>query len=128
MFLLRQCTFPVVSPQGSVKVAKPLDYEDVRDYFLTVLARDGGLPALSNQASVNVSVTDYNDCPPVFGLPVYNAVVREDAGVGDRIIQVSGMTSDTIKGQVTFLWIGLLDSCCPRKQMCNNLERASQTF
>ncbi|KAG0414954.1 hypothetical protein HPB47_007882, partial [Ixodes persulcatus] len=92
--------FSIDAKTGSVKVAKPLDYEDVRDYFLTVLARDGGLPALSNQASVNVSVTDYNDCPPVFGLPVYNAVVREDARVGDRIIQASGTTSATIRGEV----------------------------
>ncbi|XP_042145867.1 fat-like cadherin-related tumor suppressor homolog isoform X2 [Ixodes scapularis] len=87
--------FSIDAKTGSVKVAKPLDYEDVRDYFLTVLARDGGLPALSNQASVNVSVTDYNDCPPMFGLPVYNAVVREDARVGDRIIQVIASDADS---------------------------------
>ncbi|CAN8006700.1 unnamed protein product, partial [Ixodes hexagonus] len=81
--------FSIDAKTGSVKVAKPLDYEGVRDYFLTILARDGGLPALSSQASLNISVTDHNDCPPVFGLTVYNAVVREDARVGDRIIQAT---------------------------------------
>ncbi|XP_064481302.1 fat-like cadherin-related tumor suppressor homolog isoform X2 [Ornithodoros turicata] len=87
--------FTIDAKTGSIEIANPLDYEVVKDYFLTVLARDGGVPALSNQATVNISVTDYNDNPPVFGQQVYNAIVREDAIIGDRIIQVIARDADS---------------------------------
>lgn len=87
--------FTIDSKTGAIQIANSLDYEGVKDYFLTVLARDGGVPALSNQATVNISVTDYNDNFPVFGQQVYNTVVREDALVGDRIIQVMASDADS---------------------------------
>lgn len=67
---------------------KPLDYEAVRDYFLTVQAIDGGTPPLSNQAVVNITVTDSNDNAPIFSQASYRAIIREDATVGSQVIQV----------------------------------------
>lgn len=67
---------------------KSLDYEAVRDYFLTVLAIDGGSPPLSNQAVINITVTDANDNAPIFSQPSYRAIIREDAVVGSQVIQV----------------------------------------
>ncbi len=69
-------------------IIDPLDFESAREYFLSILATDGGTPPLSNTAIVKVNVTDANDNAPVFGMTVYHAEVSEDAQVGHNIIQV----------------------------------------
>lgn len=53
-----------------------------------VEAKDGGTPALSAVATVNINLTDVNDNPPKFSQDVYSAVISEDALVGDSVILV----------------------------------------
>ena len=78
-------------------VIDPLDFESAREYFLSILATDGGTPPLSNTAIVKVNVTDANDNAPVFGMTVYHAEVLEDAEVGHNILQVNEGISHTLK-------------------------------
>ena len=73
---------------GVLSVIDPLDYESAREYFLSILATDGGTPPLSNTAIVKVNITDANDNAPVFGMTVYHAEVSEDAEVKAVVIQV----------------------------------------
>ena len=73
---------------GVLSVIDPLDYESAREYFLSVLATDGGTPPLSNTAIVKVNITDANDNAPVFGMTVYHAEVSEDADVKAVVVQV----------------------------------------
>lgn len=40
----------------------------IPNYSLTILAVDGGVPAMSSTAMVNVDVLDINDNPPTFSL------------------------------------------------------------
>lgn len=51
-------------------------------------AKDGGTPALSAVATININLTDVNDNPPTFSQDVYSAVISEDALVGDSVILV----------------------------------------
>lgn len=51
-------------------------------------AVDGGSPPLSTEVGVNITITDANDNSPEFSQQSYNAIIREDALVGDKIIQV----------------------------------------
>ncbi|XP_054721928.1 LOW QUALITY PROTEIN: fat-like cadherin-related tumor suppressor homolog [Uloborus diversus] len=90
-----QGMFEISSTSGQVRLLKPLDYEGVHDYFLTVQAVDGGSPPLSNQAVVNITVTDANDNAPVFSQPSYRAMIREDAVVGSQVIQVLANDADS---------------------------------
>ncbi|GIY79151.1 hypothetical protein CEXT_302941 [Caerostris extrusa] len=83
-----QGVFEISATGGQIKLLKPLDYEAVQDFFLTVQAVDGGSPPLSNQAVVNITVTDSNDNDPIFSQSSYRAIVREDATVGSQVIQV----------------------------------------
>lgn len=76
-------------------VSKPLDYETCRDYFLTVEARDGGMPPLSAVTTVNINLTDVNDNAPMFSRDLYTAVVSEDAAIGESVVQV-GPGRDTV--------------------------------
>lgn len=51
-------------------------------YLLTVTARDGGVPSLSDTTDVEISVVDVNDNAPVFKQQLYTATIMEDALVG----------------------------------------------
>lgn len=81
--------FAINNITGSITIAEMLDYEKAKDYFLTIQAIDGGIPPLSNIATVNITVTDCNDNAPVFSQSSYGARIREDAHIGDKILQVS---------------------------------------
>ena len=79
----------IIMLAGVISIAEMLDYERAKDYFLTIQAVDGGTPPLSNHATVNISVTDSNDNPPIFNQASYSARIREDAQIGDKILQVN---------------------------------------
>lgn len=69
-------------------IIDPLDYERGSNYLLTIQAKDGGEPPLSNHATVNVTITDINDNHPIFIQNSYSAMVNEAAVNGERLIQV----------------------------------------
>lgn len=76
------------SLSGVISIVEPLDYERSHNYLLTILATDLGIPPLSNQATVNITVTDSNDNAPVFTQLAYSAQVREHTQIGDIVLQV----------------------------------------
>ncbi|XP_068083906.1 fat-like cadherin-related tumor suppressor homolog [Anabrus simplex] len=80
---------------GVISIAEQLDYERAKDYFLSIQAIDGGVPPLSNHATVNISVTDSNDNAPIFRQVSYNAKVREDAEIGHLVIQILATDLDS---------------------------------
>ncbi|XP_059608235.1 fat-like cadherin-related tumor suppressor homolog, partial [Phlebotomus argentipes] len=90
-----QKRFRVDNRTGIVSVVGELDYERARDYFLTIQAMDGGEPPLSSLATLNITITDSNDNPPQFTQTSYTARIREDALVGDKIIQVKAVDLDS---------------------------------
>lgn len=95
--------FAVQRTSGVLTVARPLDYERRKEYFLTVQAVDGGSPPLSDHATINITVMDSNDNAPVFSQASYGARVREDAGIGFRILQVIADDADSgNNGRITY--------------------------
>ncbi|CAH0554100.1 unnamed protein product, partial [Brassicogethes aeneus] len=95
--------FSVHNKTGVITIADMLDFERARDYFLTIQAIDGGIPPLSNVATVNITVTDCNDNAPMFTQQSYHARIKEDALIGDKILQVTASDSDSDRnGAVTY--------------------------
>jgi protocadherin Fat 1/2/3 len=95
--------FAINNKTGVISIAEMLDYERAKDYFLTIQAIDGGTPPLSNVATVNITVTDCNDNAPLFSQLSYSSRIREDAQIGDKILQVIATDLDSDKnGQVTY--------------------------
>lgn len=90
-----QKKFNINRTTGIVEVADILDFERARDYFLTIQAVDGGVPPLSNLATLNISITDSNDNAPIFTQNSYSARIREDAQIGDKIIQLRANDLDS---------------------------------
>lgn len=86
--------FVINAQTGAITTTRALDRELVSGYLLTVTARDGGLPALSDTTDVEISVTDMNDNPPVFESPQYQGSVTEDVLVGTSVLRVSATDND----------------------------------
>lgn len=95
--------FEIDAASGALRVARPLDYERRHEYLLAVQAVDGGAPPLSDLASINVTIIDGNDNAPTFSQPAYAARVREDAIIGDRVLQLIADDADSgANGRVTY--------------------------
>lgn len=71
-----------------ILLAETVDYEEAKQYLLTVLATDTGVHPLNTHTTINISVSDSNDNAPQFSQPSYSADVSELAAPGDKVIQV----------------------------------------
>ncbi|XP_068963502.1 protocadherin beta-15-like [Petaurus breviceps papuanus] len=60
------------SDNGHLYILQSLDYEAIQTFHFTVMATDGGSPALSSQAMVRVMVLDENDNSPFVLYPLQN--------------------------------------------------------
>lgn len=94
-----------INPQtGAIVTSAPLDRETTSGYLLTVTAKDGGNPSLSDTTDVEISVTDVNDNAPTFKNPLYQSSILEDALVGTSVIQVSASDPDIgLNGRIKYL-------------------------
>nr|CAI5820143.1 unnamed protein product [Callosobruchus analis] len=96
----RTGTFNIGPTSGIVKLAKELDFEDLRQphvYSLVVTAtEDSGGFSTSVEVSWTIRVTDVNDNAPKFELPDYQAHnVDEDIPPGTSILKVKAMDADS---------------------------------
>lgn len=93
-----------VNPQtGAIVTIAALDREVTSAYLLTVTAKDGGNPSLSDTTDVEISLTDVNDNAPQFKVPLYQASIPEDALIGTSVIQISATDQDIgLNGRVRY--------------------------
>ncbi|XP_065173819.1 protocadherin-like wing polarity protein stan isoform X2 [Atheta coriaria] len=94
-----------INPQtGAIITTKLLDRESVSGYLLTVTARDGGHPPLSDTTDVEITVTDINDNYPIFKQLQYSGSVLEDALLGTSVVQVSATDADIgLNGRIRYI-------------------------
>ncbi|XP_072240019.1 cadherin EGF LAG seven-pass G-type receptor 2 [Leuresthes tenuis] len=78
--------FELDASTGTLWLAKPLDYSEVKMYTLMVQASDGGVPSLVGNGSVLVKVKDVNNNPPEFSKDSYNVAVSENLATGASIL------------------------------------------
>lgn len=93
-----------INPQtGAILTNAPLDREAHSGYLLTVTAKDGGNPSLSDTTDVEISLTDVNDNAPGFNVPLYQASISEDALIGTSVVQISASDPDVgLNGRVKY--------------------------
>ncbi|XP_050924192.1 protocadherin beta-15-like isoform X5 [Lates calcarifer] len=85
---------PSVKNYYSVVTTGQLDRELVSDYNITITATDEGSPPLSSSKTVQLSVADINDNPPVFEEQSYSAYVTENNKPGSTLCSVSARDPD----------------------------------
>ncbi|KAM4586911.1 protocadherin beta-15-like isoform 1-T1 [Fundulus diaphanus] len=85
---------PSIKNYYSLVTTGQLDRELVSDYNITITATDEGSPPLSSSKTVQLSVADINDNPPVFEEQSYSAQVSENNKPGSTLCSVSARDPD----------------------------------
>ena len=86
--------FSLNSRLGALFVSSTLDYEKRSLFELQVILTDGGYPVLSSTGTINVCVTDENDCTPSFNSSIYYVSVLENTPVGFPVSRMEGVDGD----------------------------------
>ncbi|KAG5284238.1 hypothetical protein AALO_G00024450 [Alosa alosa] len=82
---------------------KPLDREQTPYHELILTASDGGSPALTGTAKINVRVLDSNDNVPVFDSSVYKVKLLENSPKDTLVIKLNATDLDEgTNGEVFF--------------------------
>ncbi|XP_056238388.1 protocadherin gamma-A11-like isoform X40 [Seriola aureovittata] len=85
---------PSIKNYYSLVTTGQLDRELVSDYNITITATDEGSPPLSSSKTVELSVADINDNPPVFEEQSYSAYVTENNKPGSTLCSVTARDND----------------------------------
>ncbi|KAK2904148.1 hypothetical protein Q8A73_010805 [Channa argus] len=85
---------PSIKNYYSLVTTGQLDRELVSDYNVTISATDEGSPPLSSSKTVQLSVADINDNPPVFEEQSYSAYVTENNKAGSTLCSVTARDPD----------------------------------
>ncbi|XP_032363414.1 protocadherin gamma-A12 isoform X2 [Etheostoma spectabile] len=85
---------PSIKNYYSLVTTRQLDRELVSDYNITITATDEGSPPLSSSKTVQLSVADINDNPPVFEEQSYSAYVTENNKPGSTLCSVTARDPD----------------------------------
>lgn len=101
-------TFSIDSLTGHLILNKQLDYEDIKEYFLVVVATDqcpNITQRLSSSVTVRVLVKDINDNSPKFVHPTkHSIVVERGLSVGMSVTQVVATDLDSgDNGKITYI-------------------------
>ncbi|KAK6486696.1 protocadherin-16-like [Huso huso] len=86
--------FTIDPVTGIITTATELDYETDPKPRIIVVATDGGRPALSSTAVVNVVLQDINDNEPIFDSNFYNVSIKENTAAGTCFLQVTATDAD----------------------------------
>ena len=84
----------VVDSDGSILVHDILDRENRSSYNFVVLAADRGDPPLSTSVQVTILVSDENDNPPIFVVPIISVNVSESSPVGSDVATFQANDAD----------------------------------
>ncbi|KAM4621337.1 protocadherin gamma-A11-like [Polymixia lowei] len=85
---------PSIKNYYSLVTTNALDRELVSDYNITITATDEGSPPLSTSTSVQLSVADVNDNPPVFEEQSYSTYLTENNKPGSTLCSVTAQDPD----------------------------------
>ena len=96
-------TFSIVSPPhsssgtytSSLVLVQSLDYETLNLYQLTIMAADDGDPSYTSSATVEVSIVDVVDNPPVFTSSEFTVEVPEGTPIGTIVFRLNATTLDS---------------------------------
>nr|XP_032628425.1 protocadherin beta-1-like [Chelonoidis abingdonii] len=105
------------SENGNVYALRSMDYEQIREFQVTVRAADGGSPPLSSEVIVRVVIIDENDNAPFILYPLQNSsspandLVPRSAEAGYLVAKVVAVDGDS--GQNSWLSYHLMKATDP---------------
>lgn len=94
-------SFAVNDSTGVLYAAGLFLYEQQQFYQFHILGKDSGVPALNGTTLVQITLTDYNVHPPLFGQSSYSAQLRENLAPGNVILRVNSTDADSSTNAIT---------------------------
>ena len=88
-------TFRINDTSGEIFLQGSLDRENIEIYLLVVIVSDYGIMELSSNTTVNITVIDVNEFPPVFTELLYSTEIYENHSIGDLVLTVSTTDADS---------------------------------
>ncbi|WAR25682.1 CAD23-like protein [Mya arenaria] len=83
-----------INDNGEIRKIHELDREQNESVTLQVQATDDGIPSRSSTASIHVTITDFNDNPPVFKNESYAKSIDENELEGTIVITMNATDED----------------------------------
>ncbi|KAH9495210.1 hypothetical protein Btru_015666 [Bulinus truncatus] len=100
-------SFEIHPRSGKVTTKEVLDYEAVKVYHLTVVARDNGRNFLETSQSVTIQVLDVNDQTPMFPTQTVTFDCVENVSLGTVVGKVKATDRDSGEnGKVNYYLVG----------------------
>uniref|UniRef100_A0A8C5TI69 FAT atypical cadherin 4 n=1 Tax=Malurus cyaneus samueli TaxID=2593467 RepID=A0A8C5TI69_9PASS len=94
--------FSINEQTGAISLTGPLDI-NAGSYQVEILASDMGVPQLSSNFILTVSVHDVNDNPPVFDQLSYEVTILESEPVNSRFFKVQASDKDSgVNGEIAY--------------------------
>ncbi|XP_043212632.1 cadherin-87A-like, partial [Amphibalanus amphitrite] len=88
---------------GELSVRSRVDYENITQFELDVMAFDTGVPQRNSTAHLVINVVNVNDLSPEFEQDVYFASVEEHSDPGVELVQVRATDADSgMYGEVSY--------------------------
>ena len=97
--------FDIEKGTGRLIVKEIFDFEDLdqKEISFNLIVYDNGIPEMSAEAVVIITIQNVNDESPVFEEQMYSATVEENAGPGTPIVKVTATDlDDGDYGHVTY--------------------------
>ncbi|XP_033745650.1 LOW QUALITY PROTEIN: protocadherin Fat 4-like [Pecten maximus] len=87
--------FTIDSSTGAITASVVIDYE-ANQYFSLIVQAVDGVPALTAQCLVQITMTDENDNTPTFNPTTYSVTLSEDSAVTTTVTTVSATDADSV--------------------------------
>ncbi|XP_061581323.1 protocadherin gamma-A12-like isoform X20 [Cololabis saira] len=93
--------FSVNAESGEILAMRSFDYEQTKEFHISIKAQDGGSPPLSSNVTVKILIQDQNDNPPQVLYPVLTGgsvvaeMVPRSADVGYLVTKVVAVDVDS---------------------------------
>ncbi|KAL0974270.1 hypothetical protein UPYG_G00218000 [Umbra pygmaea] len=98
--------FHIHEKHGLITLTGPLEVS-TNSYQVEVLASDMGVPRLTSELTLTVSVYDVNDNSPVFDQLSYEVIILESEPVNSRFFKVEATDKDSgLNGEITYDIVG----------------------
>ncbi|XP_060076862.1 protocadherin Fat 4-like [Ylistrum balloti] len=87
--------FTIDSSTGAITASVVIDYE-ANQYFSLIVQAVDGVPALTAQCLVQVTMSDENDNTPTFNPTTYTVTLSEDSAVSTTVTTVTATDADSV--------------------------------
>lgn len=90
------CLFTINPNSATVQLNQNLDFETQEEHTFVIIATDRGIPSLSSNTTVIVSVENVDEAPPVFSESCVDTAIPENIAFGSFVVSCNATDFDEV--------------------------------